>query len=546
MSIRKINGAHLRQMIINGAVNLANKKDEIDELNVFPVPDGDTGTNMSLTLNSGASEVKKTDTDAICDVAKVFSRGLLMGARGNSGVILSQLFRGFAQALEGKLEADAVLLANAFKSGVQTAYKAVMKPVEGTILTVSREAAEEAVTYARSEMSIIDLMDRLISEAKRSLQRTPDLLPVLKEVGVVDSGGAGLIEVYEGFLLALKGEMIPVIKKEETPKDSVQAHLSAEDIEFGYCTEFILQLDDDKMKHNPFTRDRLLNQLSRIGDSIVVVRDEDIVKVHVHTEIPGDALNLAHVYGEFITLKIENMREQHSAIVEDNDATSKKQEPKEFAIITVAAGEGLIEMFEEIGCHYIIKGGQTMNPATEDFLKAIDEVNAKNVIILPNNSNIIMAASQAAKVAENCEVRVVPTKTIPQGYSATLMFNPTISIDDNVEMMKDAIEGVKSGQVTYSVRDTQIDGVEIKKDDYMGIFDKKISVSKPSRIEVTKELLDEMIDEDSEIVTLIYGEDVTDDEVESIEEYIEEKYEDVEVEVYDGKQPVYSYFIAVE
>lgn len=545
MSVSKIDGTLFRKMVLNGANNLMNNKDRIDDLNVFPVPDGDTGTNMSLTMNSGAKEVKNNENDSIGVVAKILSRGLLMGARGNSGVILSQLFRGFASGLEGIDEADALTVANAFKKGVETAYKAVMKPVEGTILTVSREAADEAVRVARPNMDVEELIVLLIEEAKRSLSRTPDLLPVLKEVGVVDSGGAGLLVIYEGFLKAIQCEVIELKAVQADEKPIAQAQFNVEDIEFGYCTEFILRLEDDKLKQNPFTQDRLINALTKIGDSIVVVRDEDIVKVHVHTEKPGEALNFAHKYGEFVTMKIENMREQHSAIVvEDN--MPKKQEAKQYGIITVAAGNGLVEVFEEMGCHYVIKGGQTMNPSTEDFIKAIEEVNAKNVIILPNNSNIVMAANQAAEVAEGIEVRVVPTKTIPQGYSSVLMFNPTTDIDSNVEAMLEAIEGVKSGQVTYSVRDTQIDNVDINKDDYMGIFDKKIITSQPSRVDVTKELLSNMIDEDSEIITLIYGEDVNEEEVEGIVEYIESNYSDAEVETISGEQPVYSYFIAVE
>lgn len=548
MSTFKIDGTLFKQMIINGAVNLENNSDKIDQLNVFPVPDGDTGTNMKLTLSSGAKEIKNLETKSISEVAKKLSRGLLMGARGNSGVILSQLFRGFANGLEGEDIADAVIFSRALKKGVETAYKAVMKPVEGTILTVSRESAEEVSRVANPEMSFEELLSRLVSEAKRSLNRTPDLLPVLKEVGVVDSGGAGLLVIYEGFEKAIKGEILELIDKKQVKEDSAQAVFATEDITFMYCTEFIVQLDENKTRTNPFTEQRLTNYLQDIGDSLVVVQDEDIVKVHVHTNEPGKALNFAQQYGEFLKLKIENMKEQHSSIVSEVHQTSKpkKAEKKEYGIIAVCSGEGLASIFKEMGCDIIISGGQTMNPSTEDFLKAIEEANAHNIIIFPNNSNIVMAANQAAEVIENVTVKVIPTKTIPQGYSALLIFNPSQDIEANYQAMIQQMKEVKSGQVTYAVRDTQYNGLMIKKDDYMGIFEKDIVVSDKERLEVTLQLLDKMIDEDTEIVTVFYGDDVNDDEVEKINEYIEEKYEDVELEVLEGNQPVYSYIIAVE
>ncbi|MDF2699739.1 MAG: hypothetical protein K0Q49_1295 [Haloplasmataceae bacterium] len=549
MSIFKIDGTLFKQMIVNGAVNLDNNSDRIDELNVFPVPDGDTGTNMKLTLNAGAKEIANLNSNSIAEVAKKLSRGLLMGARGNSGVILSQLFRGFANGVEGHDAADAVVFARALKKGVETAYKAVMKPVEGTILTVARESADEVNRFAGPELAFKDLISRLVNESKRSLQHTPELLPVLKEVGVVDSGGAGLVVIYEGFEKAINGEILKLNEfKEIKNTQSAQSQFKTEDITFGYCTEFIVQLDPERLKSNPFTEERLRNALSRIGDSLVVVQDEDIIKVHVHTNEPGVALNIAQKYGEFLKLKIENMREQHSSITgyEDTKEVTKEKEKKEYAIIAVCAGEGLANIFKEMGCDYIISGGQTMNPSTEDFIKAIKDANAKNILILPNNSNIIMAANQAADVTDGVNVKVVPTKTIPQGYSSLLIFNPTTDIESNFESMNEQINEVKSGQVTFAVRDTQFNGLEIHKDDYMGMFEKNIVVSKTGRLDVTLDLLDQMIDKNSEIVTIFYGDDVTEEEVENISEYIEANYEEVELEVLEGNQPVYSYIIAIE
>ena len=510
MSIFKVDGSLFKQMIINGAVNLDNNCTKIDELNVFPVPDGDTGTNMKLTLKSGVKEIQDLNTNSISEIAKKLSRGLLMGARGNSGVILSQLFRGFASGVEGHDVADAVVFAKALKKGMETAYKAVMKPVEGTILTVARESAEEMCRIATPELSLKDFLARLVYEANRSLQKTPDLLPILKEVGVIDSGGKGLLVIYEGFEKAVNGEVLTINENAVVKEPSAQSQFSIDDITFGYCTEFIVQLDNERLKSNPFTEERLINALAKIGDSLVVVQDEDIVKVHVHTNEPGVALNLAQKYGEFLTLKIENMREQHSSIVEhEYSQPAQPKEMKEYGIIAVCSGEGLSNIFKEMGCDYIITGGQTMNPSTEDFLKAIKEVHARNVIILPNNSNIIMAANQAADNTEDVEVRVIPSKTIPQGYSSLLIFNPTTDIDENFESMSEQAKEVKSGQVTFAVRNTQYNGLEIKKDDYMGIFDKDIVVSKPNRLDVTLSLLDQFIDDVPEIIIFFNGDNVT-------------------------------------
>lgn len=545
MSLKQINGIVFKQMVINGANNLANRSKYVGQLNVFPVPDGDTGTNMSMTMTAGAKELVSLEEASIGKVAKVLSRGLLMGARGNSGVILSQLFRGFATGLEGKDEADIEDIAKALESGVKTAYKAVMKPIEGTILTVARESAEAAGAKYETVETIVDLYDLVVNEMQISLNRTPELLPVLKEVGVVDSGGQGLLYIFEGFLKALKGETIVLEAQTEATGESAQTALSSDEVEFGYCTEFIIRLDEER---TPFKEDVFRGRLEKLGNSIVVVQDEDIVKVHVHTLTPGDALNLAQKHGEFVKLKIENMTEQHNEIIGQNAPQSEpaKREQAEYGIISVVAGEGIKHLFEEQGCHYVIEGGQTMNPSTEDFLKAIDELNAKNIIILPNNSNIIMAANQAAQVTEDVNVVVVPSKTIPQGYTALMMFNEHASVEDNTEEMNQAITEVKSGQVTYAVRDTQMNGVDIKENDFIGILDKDIIVSVPERFESACALVDKMIDEDSEIVTILYGEGVDEDEADELAEYIENKYDDVEVTIFDGQQPVYSYIISVE
>ena len=545
MSLKQINGIVFKQMVINGANNLANKSKYVDQLNVFPVPDGDTGTNMSMTMTAGAKELVSLEEASIGKVAKVLSRGLLMGARGNSGVILSQLFRGFATGLEGKDEANVEEVTKALESGVKTAYKAVMKPVEGTILTVARESAEQANLKYETVETIVDLYQLVVDEMQISLGRTPELLPVLKEVGVVDSGGQGLLYIFEGFLKALQGETITLEAQTETVGEAAQTALSSDEVEFGYCTEFIIRLDETR---TPFKEDVFRGRLEKLGNSIVVVQDEDIVKVHVHTLTPGDALNLAQKHGEFMKLKIENMTEQHNEIIGQSapQAESVKREQREYGIISVVAGEGVKQLFEEQGCHYVIEGGQTMNPSTEDFLKAIDELNAKNIIILPNNSNIIMAANQAAQVTEDVNVEVIPSKTIPQGYTALMMFNENATVEDNTEEMTQAISEVKSGQVTYAVRDTQMNGVDIKENDFIGILDKDIVVSVPERFESACTLVDKMIDEDSEIVTILYGEGVDEDEADELAEYIENKYDDVEVTIFDGQQPVYSYIISVE
>lgn len=542
-----INGFMLKQMLESGANHLTNHFPEIDALNVFPVPDGDTGTNMSLTFNAGVKEALSCASENVCDIAKVLSKGLLMGARGNSGVITSQIFRGLAQGVEGMNEINGFQLANALVNGSRVAYKAVMRPVEGTILTVVREAADYTYAYAseNADVTCADVMDKMVEEAKASLNRTPDLLPVLKEVGVVDSGGAGLVTILQGFASALKGQVIALSDEKET-KEAVGAALESE--EFGYCTEFIVRLKE--VAQAEFQEEVLRDALAEIGNSIVCVQDEDIVKVHVHTLTPGVALKLGQQYGDFVKLKIENMQEQHENIMTqttkgDIEERAEAQPRKQYAIITVAAGEGLAEMFKELRVDAVISGGQTMNPSTEDFVEAIKKVNAENIFLLPNNSNIILAAQQAAAVLEDEHIYVIPSKTIPQGLCACIMFNPDMDPDSNVAEMNDAITLVKTGQVTYAIKDTTFEGLAIQAGDYMGIQEKDIVVALKDKMEATKQLVDSMIDENSEIVTLIYGEDIEAAEAAQISDYIVDHY-DIEVEVNDGGQPVYSFIIGVE
>jgi uncharacterized protein len=553
VSITSLEGKRFAQMVIQGATQLSANAQLVDALNVFPVPDGDTGTNMNLSMTSGAKEVQNHIQDHIGNVATALSKGLLMGARGNSGVILSQLFRGFGKAIEGKESLSSAEFANALQIGVETAYKAVMKPVEGTILTVAKDAARKGVTSAETETDFVKVMQAIVDEAQASLNRTPDLLPVLKEVGVVDSGGQGLLFVYEGFLAELKGEKVSNQSSLPSMNDLVSAEhhkaaqdfMSTEDIEFGYCTEFMVRFEEDKQS---FAEEDFRQDLSKFGDSLLVISDDELAKVHIHSEQPGDVLTYGHQYGSLINIKIENMRQQHSSIVGESKPKASAPAPVmevDFAIVTVSMGEGIAQLFKSIGATAVIEGGQTMNPSTEDIVKAVKEVNAKKVIIMPNNKNIIMAAEQAAEVLD-MEVAVVPTKTVPQGMAALLAFNPTASVSDNRKLMTEASKQVKTGQVTFAVRDTSIDGVSIAKDDFMGIQEGKIVISDSDRQKSAQSLLRTMLDEDSEILTILYGEDVTEEDVRSLIEYVEEHYEDVEVEVHNGKQPLYSYIFSVE
>lgn len=550
--MKSLDGIKFAEMVQMGAHALSQNASYVDSLNVFPVPDGDTGTNMNLSMTSGAQETEVNAQQHIGKTAQSLAKGLLMGARGNSGVILSQLFRGFGKSIEKANEIDAKGFANAFQAGVDTAYKAVMKPVEGTILTVAREAAAKAVEVAEKETDIIKVMEALVEEGRNSLNRTPDLLPVLKEVGVVDSGGQGLLFVYEGFLASLKGEALP--KKNEASLDNLisaehhraQDFMSTEDIVFGYCTEIMVRLEKDK---EPFDEAKFREELNVMGDSLLVVSDDEIAKVHIHSETPGAVLSAGQKYGSLIKIKVDNMREQHSAIVNEPASaaqnTLKTQEKHPYAVVTIAMGEGIANLLRSIGASYVIEGGQTMNPSTEDIVKAVKEIGAERVLILPNNKNIIMAAEQAVELLD-IEAAVVPTKTIPQGMAAILAFNPEASVDDNKTGMTNAFAHVKTGQVTYAVRDTSIDGVEIHKDDYMALAEGKIVLSTPDMLEASKKVVTELVDEDSEIITIIYGEDASADEANELASFIEENYPDAEVELVEGKQTLYPFILSIE
>ena len=542
--MERISGKLFKDMLASGMNNLTNHSAEVDSLNVFPVPDGDTGTNMSLTFSSGVNDAIKVEEDHVGKVAKVLSRGLLMGARGNSGVITSQIFRGFFQSVEHLEDMDALQLAQALVNGSRVAYRAVMRPVEGTILTVVREAADYTYAYTVTEeiTDCIKVMEKMVLEANESLLRTPELLPVLAEVGVVDSGGKGLCIILEGFLSAMKGEVIAP-SNDASSYDSAQTKIEGGEEEFGFCTEFILHLTPTGIKH--FSEEDFKNELATIGNSIVCVQDDDLVKVHVHTLEPQTAIKMGKRRGRFMKLKIENMQEQHDNILEKEQEEEVVAEHKKYAIITVAPGKGIDAMFKELRADIVVGGGQTMNPSTEDFVSAIGKVNADHIVILPNNSNIVLAANQACQVCEDKDIHVLPTKTIPQGLSACIMFNPEVDIEDNLSEMQEAIDHVKSGEVTYAIKDTTYEGLEIKKDEYMGIFGKAIVVSDPDMMASTKALLDKMLDEDSELVTLIYGDTATLEQAEEIAEYIEDT-SDAEVEIHEGNQPVYSFIIGVE
>lgn len=549
--MQSLDGIKFAEMVQMGAHHLFQNANYVDSLNVFPVPDGDTGTNMNLSMTSGAKETEQYVSEHIGKTSQALSKGLLMGARGNSGVILSQLFRGFGKFIEKEATIDAKGLAGAFQAGVETAYKAVMKPVEGTILTVAREAAKKGVEVAETETDIIAVMEAFTAEAQASLERTPDLLPVLKEVGVVDSGGQGLLFVYEGFLASLKGEPLPV-KNEATLDDLINAEhhraqdfMDTSDIEFGYCTEIMVRFEEGK---EPFSEEQFRNELNPLGDSLLVISDEEIAKVHIHSEQPGSVLAMGQKYGSLIKIKVDNMREQHSAIVgEDHKAPSpvKKAEKHPYAIVTIAMGEGVAELLRSIGASYVIEGGQTMNPSTEDIVKAVQEIGAEKVLILPNNKNIVMAAEQAVELLD-IEAAVVPTKTIPQGMAAILSFNPEATVEMNQATMTEAYANVKTGQVTYAVRDTSIDGVEIHKDDFMALAEGKIVLSTPALKDAAEKVITDLVDEDAEIVTVIYGEDTTEENASELVKFIEENYPDVEVELFNGKQGLYPYIISVE
>ncbi|WP_394992335.1 DAK2 domain-containing protein [Streptococcus alactolyticus] len=546
-----------QEMVQAASTRLGNQVEYVNSLNVFPVPDGDTGTNMGMTIENGAKEVADKPATTVGEVGQILSKGLLMGARGNSGVITSQLFRGFGQAIKDKEELTGQDLAHAFQSGVEVAYKAVMKPVEGTILTVSRGAATAALKKSEETDDAVEVMRAAVDGAKRALAKTPEMLPVLKEVGVVDSGGQGLVFIYEGFLSALTGDYIASEDFKATPATmteminaehhkSVAGHVATEDIQFGYCTEIMVALKQGPTYVKEFNYEEFQAYLSGLGDSLLVVNDDEIVKVHVHTEDPGLVLQEGLKYGSLVKVKVDNMRNQHDAVLEkEEQQVAAKQEEKDFAIVAVVAGDGLAEIFKSQGVDYVISGGQTMNPSTEDIVKAIDAVNAKNVIILPNNKNIFMAAQSAAEVAE-IPAAVVETRTVPQGFTSLLAFNPEQSLEENVAAMTASLSDVVSGSVTLAVRDTSIDGLEIHKDDNLGMVDGKIVVSNPDVTATLKATFAKMIDEDSEIITIYVGEDGSQDLAEEMADYLESTYEDIEVEIHDGKQPVYPYLMSVE
>ena len=557
MEITSINTEVLSKMFLAGAKNLDAKKEWINELNVFPVPDGDTGTNMSMTIMSAAREVSALENPTMAQLSKAISSGSLRGARGNSGVILSQLFRGFCKVIASYDEVTVSVLSDAFQKAVETAYKAVMKPKEGTILTVAKGAADKALEMVDETENLVVFCDEVIKHADYVLSQTPEMLPVLKQAGVVDSGGQGLMQVLKGAYDSLLGKEIDY-EIEDASKGSGVVKISAEtekEIKFGYCTEFIIVLNKPLTEAEEHEYKAFLES---IGDSIVVVADDEIVKTHVHTNDPGLAIQKALTHGSLSKIKIDNMREEHQEkLIKDaeklaaqqkaEEEEAKANEPrKDMGFISVSIGEGMNEIFKGLGVDYIIEGGQTMNPSTEDMLSAIDHVNADHIFILPNNKNIIMAANQAATLVEDKDIIVLPTKTIPQGIVAMVNYIPDYSPEENKETMLAEIGNVKTGQVTYAVRDTEIDGKTIKQDDYMGIGDSSILSVGQDLKATTLEMVDAMVDEDSAIVSIYYGTDATEEAAEEIGAVIEEKYPDVEVEINAGGQPIYYYVISVE
>lgn len=540
--IQYIEGKMLRDMFVSGANNLQNHKELVDKLNVFPVPDGDTGTNMSLTISYAMKELAKVENDSITEIGKSLSKGSLMGARGNSGVILSQIIRGFSKSIEGKEQISTEDLAKAFKNGSDTAYKAVIKPIEGTILTVVRESGEYAIKAAKKEKDLLKFLEMVIDEANKSLERTPELLKNLKEAGVVDSGGKGLVLIYEGMYEALKGNPIKAKDLNDSNVSEVKqagTSINTEDIKFCYCTEFILE-------SNSISDTEIRDIMLKYGDSLAVVGDEGIIKVHVHTNDPGLVLQDALKHGQLVTIKIENMKLQHENIlVGDTDEIAQSVEEKEYGFIATSMGEGLAKIFKDFGVDYIIEGGQTMNPSTEDFMKAIDSINAKNIFIFPNNSNIIMAANQAKELSDK-NIIVIPTKNTPQGFTALVNFNADASVEENEQALMESLTMVKSGQVTFAVRDTVMNDVEVKEGNIIGIAESKLMDAGDSVDEITTSLVEKLVDEDSAIITLFYGEDVTEEDANNLRDELEEKFEYLDIELYYGGQPLYYYLISVE
>lgn len=557
MNTIKINGDLYKIIVINGAVSLRNAYKEIDALNVFPVPDGDTGTNMSMTIEAGVQAIENESGLSIYEMSKKFSRGMLMGARGNSGVILSQLFRGIYKGLTGFEEVGAKELAKAFKAGVEQAYKAVMKPVEGTILTVAREACDYVNKKVSKKSTINDFFEYYMEEAYASLERTPELLPVLKDAGVVDSGAAGFIKVVEGMQKAINGEILERIDPEKVQTSTVHrgSFNAHSELTFGYCTEFILQLQHKKVDIAKFDEKVIIDELEKLGDSIVCIKDEDIVKVHVHTKTPGIVLGIGQQYGEFLTLKIENMSVQHTEANVQEEQCDCEQcvemranlEKKKIAVVAVASGDGLVSLFKSMGVDYVVSGGQTMNPSAEDFVKAFDSLNAENILVFPNNGNIVMAAKQAGKYYDKANVVVVNSKSLAQGYSALTMYDSSMDdVEEIVSELEDVISNVTTGEVTYSIRDANIDGIDIKKGDYIGIVNKKMIASTQNKVETVKVMLNSTDLSEKEIITIIRGKEATDEEVEAVVEFINESYPDIETDVVDGSQDVYSFILSIE
>ena len=552
MVLKEIDSKKFRDMVRVATHRLGRNAEFINSLNVFPVPDGDTGTNMNLTIESGAKAVSENPSNSVGDLTESLAKGMLMGARGNSGVISSQLFRGVYKATQGMQTLNAQELANAFSNGVATAYKAVMKPVEGTILTVARVAAQEGANKANETDDVEEVMKAIVEGAKAALKTTPDLLPVLKQVGVVDSGGQGLLFIYEGFLEGLLGEdFADRYQPDEGEMDeminamhhqSVQSQLATQDIDHGYCTEIMVDLTADIPDKKPFNLEEFRDHLSKLGDSLLAVSDDEVAKVHIHTEHPGAIFEYGSQFGQLGKIKIDNMRIQHETIVNNNE---EQQESVDFAVIAVASGNGIRKLFESEGVNRIISGGQTMNPSTQDIIDAIKKSGAKKAIVLPNNGNIVMAAKQAAEVSD-IPVGIVPTKTISQGLTAMLSFDADDTLENNVDNMTDSLEDVVSGEVTKANRDTTINGIEIHENDFLGIIDGDIQVAEKDLVQSTVDMVEKMLDEDSEIITVMFGRDSNKEEATQVVSALEEKHDDLEFEVHNGGQPVYNFLISVE
>lgn len=556
MKYQKINGHDFYNMVVNASNRLLEESEYVNALNVFPVPDGDTGTNMSATFKAAVKEIEGLNSESIAETSKKLAKGALMGARGNSGVILSQILRGISKGLEGKTEVDTVELAIAFKEGSNAAYKAVMRPTEGTILSVIRAAAEAAIDTDVKD--VVDLMEVIVTEAKIMLDKTPDLLPALKKAKVVDSGGMGLYIILKGMYDALKDDIKAEIKDIKPASAKMQGAQGTEDIDikFGYCTEFIILADASKA-------DKFRDEIIPMGDSQVVVGYEDVIKVHIHTNDPGAVLAKAVKLGELSKIKIDNMREEHREVLLSKEEYKEanvndsnhfegeaaieevEQEKKKYAFVAVVMGEGITNIFKDLGVDYVIEGGQTMNPSTQDIMECISKLNADHIFVLPNNKNIIMSANQAAEISDK-DVKVIPTTTIPQGITCITMFNPEAEVEENIESLKEAMGMVKTGSVTYAVRDTEMDGIEIKEGNMLGLIEGKIKKVGSSYCDVAEEVLSEMIDEESELITILYGADVTEAEAEKFAEKIEEKYEDLDVQCYRGAQPLYYFLMSVE